>query len=222
MPNHTTNNQGYRIFCSQLHSVLEKYPNLKECMFGSEKGLKGILDIPDDKGRIIGSFLIVIRFSNNFPYQFPILYEVGGDIPNNPNWHKYEDESCCITVAPDEILKCKQGLSALKFIESYAIPYFANQIYRRETSLYKNGDYAHGLQGIFQFYEENLGNNIAQWINCYDFAFTKPTNSMNRNSICFCGSQQKYKRCHLQAVDFLKLIGQEQVCHDFNILFRQP
>lgn len=80
------------------------------------------------------------------------MFEPGGDIPQDADWHKNNDGSCCITVGPDEIEKCWYGITVTDFIVRYAIPYLANQIFRKQTGYYKNGEYAHGRQGLIQYY----------------------------------------------------------------------
>src|SRR6202008_2239035 len=105
--------------------------------------LKGVLDIPNDHNEIVDSFLIEIHFVKCFPYCFPVLYEIGGRIPDEADWHKFQDGSCCITVAPDEKLKCKNGINVSQFIRQHAIPYFANYLYKKITTKYKNGEYSH-------------------------------------------------------------------------------
>ena len=98
---------NYKAFCDQLDGVIVKYPNLSIKEMDERKILKGILDIPNDDLNIIGSYFIEIHFTNLFPFRFPKLFEIGGDIPSHIDWHKFSDNSCCITVQPDEIIKCK-------------------------------------------------------------------------------------------------------------------
>jgi hypothetical protein len=122
--------------------------------------LKGVLDIPNDNGEIVGHFLVEIYCSARFPFKFPIMHETGGDIPQDANWHKNRDGSCCITVWPDELKKCKHGITITEYIRDYAVPYFANQIYRAQVGHYRNGEYAHNRPGIFQYYFELQKNEL--------------------------------------------------------------
>lgn len=205
-----------------MNEVVRKYPNLK--INQDRNGisfLKGILDIPNDEDKFVGSFLIEVHFSAGFPYRFPILFEAGGIIPNEADWHKYKDESCCITVKPDEILKCKNGISVLLFIEKYGVSYFANYIYRKLTGKYKNGDYAHNSKGVFQFYEALFKTgNTKLWVQYFKNIFRNLKVECGRNNICFCGSEKKYKYCHLEIFNTLILIGEEQVISDFKQILK--
>ena len=80
--NHIVTLDNYKAFCNQLGGVIEKYPNLSIKVKDERKILKGILDIPNDDLNIIGSYFIEIHFTNLFPFRFPKLFEIGGDIPS--------------------------------------------------------------------------------------------------------------------------------------------
>lgn len=207
-------------FTDDLAKAIERYPNLQiQVTHDGTRFLRGILDIPDDNAAVVGSFFIEIYPSEGYPYRFPLIYEVGGDIRNEADWHKYADGRCCITVPPDEILKCKNGISIHQFIDNFAIPYFANQIYRKVNGHYKNGEFAHGPAGLFQFYE-NLFNsrNTEMWLDNYRYTFLGKKMPCGRNDKCFCESGVKFKMCHLKIFDNLRAIGQKEVFHHFNLI----
>lgn len=210
------------LFSNQLVDVVQKYPNLK--ILKDAEGVsyvQGILDIPNDINEIAGHFLIEVHCSEGFPNRFPILFETGGEIPIEADWHKYKDGSCCITVWPDEVLKCKNGISVLFFIEKYAIPYFANQIHKKQTGEYKNGEYAHGIKGISQFYETLLKTSDKElWIQYFKNVFRNLKVPIGRNDMCFCGSEEKYKNCHLDVFMTLRQIGEKRIVNDFNLIIK--
>lgn len=219
---HIMTTESYNIFCHQLDFVIKKFPDLKitETSDG-KKIIKGILDIKDTNKDVVGNFLIEIKFHSGFPNRFPLLYETGGDIPNEADWHKYPDGRCCITIEPDEILKCKNGITVLEFIENYCIPYFANQIYFKINHKYKNGAYSHGIYGLHEFYTEIFNSlDISSWRrDIYMFIYSKiPHQSLNDN--CFCSSGKSYKNCHYNIWEKLSLLGGRQLLKDINILIK--
>jgi len=213
---------NYILFNEQLRIAVKRYPNLK--IFQDRDGLsflRGILDIPNDNNEIVGHFLVEVRCSEKFPLRFPILFETGGEIPNEADWHKYKNGSCCVTVAANEIIICKNGITVPLFIEKYAIPYFANYIHKRLTREYKNGEYAHGIKGIGQFYESLMKTaNRDLWIQYFKNVFQELRVKCGRNDPCFCGSGGKYKHCHLEVFNNLLQIGEKQIRNDFNIIFK--
>jgi hypothetical protein len=207
------------LFSVQLQDVVRKFPNLNIRHKDGFPLVKGIIDIQNDEKEIVRSFSIEIHYKKGFPYRFPKLFEVGGDIPNIADWHKYESSACCITVEADEILKCKNGITVLQFIERHAIPYFANQIHRILHGFYKNGEYAHNAKGTEQFYSELFSStDHKKWIEYYEIVFKRKKAGCGRNDLCFCGSSKKYKQCHLKVFETLTLIGKEQVLKDFKII----
>lgn len=199
-------------FQNELQLVIEKYPGFHIKNRGGVNFLKGILDIPDTSGIIIGSFSIEIYLTEKFPKRFPKLYEVGGDIPVNANWHKYNDNSCCFTVEQDEILKCKDGITLIYFIDQIVKPYFSNQIYKKTTGSYLN-EYPHGNEGVRLFYTELFQNiDIEFWYKCCRLAFED--SRTRRNDKCYCQSGMKYKKCHKLVEEKLQIIGEKKVMND--------
>jgi hypothetical protein len=213
---------NYILFNDQLHDTVKKFHNLKIHQDNDGKSyLSGIIDIPNDINEIVGHFLVSIHCSEGFPYRFPNLFEIGGEIPNKADFHKYKDGRCCITVLPDEILNCKDGISLSLFIENYAIPYFANYIYKNQTGKFKNGEYGHNINGIIQFYSSLMKtDNTDLWIQYFKNAFRGLKVECGRNDFCFCGSEIKYKQCHYKVFNTLSQIGEKQVLNDLNLIIK--
>lgn len=203
-------------FENELESVVRVYPQLTIKETENGHYLKGILDIPDEDNKIVGSFAVEIFPTANFPYCFPKLFEVGGDIPCEANWHKYSDNSCCLTVSANEILLCKNGMSIVRFIKEVTIPYFANQLYRKREGKYLK-EYSHGALGVQEFYTDLFRTKDRKiWEEILKTAMGKI--KYERNKFCYCGSKTKYKKCHLLIENKLKDIGWEQIKKDFKLI----
>lgn len=206
---------SYEIFNAQLSDVLFHFPDLKVIEKDNKKFLKGVLDIPNSEGEIVYSFLIEIHCTKSFPYRFPKLYEIGGYIPCEADWHKYNDNSCCITVEPEEILICKNGITVLSFIRNQVIPYLANQSYRMLEGEYKD-EYPHGTEGYAMFYSNLMKtSDVKLWLQYVNYAFVEMAGKAERNKLCFCGSGIKYKNCHDKVFDQIRCIGKENILKDF-------
>jgi len=203
-------------FNAQINSFKKEYPCFQERNNKKYSFLKGILDIPNDDGEIAGSFSIEIHPTKNFPYAFPILYEVGNDIPCEADWHKYSDNSCCLTIPAEEILICKRGITIVEFVSNIAIPYFANQLHKKHTGHYMH-EYSHGGKGIQEFYAELFqSKDYNLWEQCIKVALGKI--KYGRNEKCYCNSGKKYKKCHFLIEDDVRKIGKEQIMIDFKIM----
>lgn len=201
----------YKLFENQLVDVCEKFPNLRVKTKDGRKYLKGIIDITNSEQENVRSFLIEIHYSKDFPYRFPLLLEVGNDIPCDPDWHKYNDNSCCITVEPDEILQCLNGITITQFIYNNVIPYFANQYHKIITGKYKN-EYPHGRGGLIMYYNELFQtSDISKWKLYIEYAFGIRKLNVGRNEKCICGNSIKMKNCHSKIFDKIKQIGKQNI-----------
>jgi hypothetical protein len=205
-----------RMFLNELSSVLTNYPDLVVKKKDGKDFLKGILDILDERGTVVRSFSVEIHSTEKYPYRFPKVYEVAGEIPRSPDWHKYDDDSCCFTVEQEEILLCHSGISLIYFIHKVVIPYFANQLYRIKTGHYLN-EYPHGLKGVIVFYKDLFkSDDLSFWEKCYTSAFIK--GKTGRNDKCYCCSGQKFKNCHLPVENKLKILSEERVLKDIKLI----
>jgi hypothetical protein len=215
MRNLTFSDKNTNPFQTELLEVVSKYPSLKIITEDNFSFLRGIIDIPDDDGSIIYSFFIEIHDSEYFPLGFPTLFEIGGEIPNEADWHKYEDGSCCITVPQDEKIICRNGITINLFIKNHVIPFFANYLYRKEKGHYKNGEYKHGFKGFEDFYKKLFkSEKISDWKRDVDYAFGQKNINLNRNDKCYCGSGLKYKKCHYLTFYELQFLGEVNVKKD--------
>lgn len=205
-----------KAFNEQLDSFVKEYPNFQKKTDSDNPYLKGILDIPDDEGIVAGSFSVEIHPTSDFPYAFPILYEVGGEIPCEADWHKYSDGSCCLTVRAKEKLMCKNGINLVWFVQNIAVPYFANQLYKKQTGKYLQ-EYSHGGEGIWEFYAELFhSRDYKVWRRCLENSFGN--SKFERNGECYCNSGKKYKKCHLPIENEIRSIGKTQIENDFKYM----
>lgn len=213
--------KGYSVFVSQLDAAIDKFPSLCRLLIAEKEILKGVVAIVDSDGKHWEDYEIEIHCSENFPFEFPILFETSGKIPKIGDWHIYEDTfSCCVKVRPEEILRCKKGITVTEYIREEVLPYLYNQTHRRVEGYYVNGEYAHGIRGIYQFYSDTLktDNDIRSTIQLMNFiaANDRP----DRTSPCFCGNKIKFRHCHREAFDKLKLLGKEVLESDSYIILK--
>lgn len=161
----------------------------------NESFLNGELDIIDDSGIHWETYNVDIKASESYPFTFPKLFETGNSFPHIIDWHVNKDDSCCVDVTPNEILICNRGLNVADYINKFAIPYLANQSYRRKEGFYKNGEYAHGASGIIQFYKSKLKpKNSYELIKMFNVFLNGY--SINRKEYCpFC-KKTKFRNCH--------------------------
>lgn len=216
------NLKANEIFIKQALEVIEHFPSLRLITDG-DIHIEGEIEISDESGRIWETFLVVIRPSEAFPYRFPLLFEVGGKIPRIPDWHINSDGSCCVDVEPSELIYCKNGITIVQYLIEKVNPFLSNQAYRIEEGCYANGEYPHGDEGIFRYYFTLLrAHNYPEVLQL--LAYIIKNERPSRVSNCFCGSGKKFRHCHRDAFDKIKLIDKEHLIQHFRkieTLFKQ-
>lgn len=198
---------GYDLFVSQMDDAIVAFPGLHKTEANNKSILKGTLQVVDKNGKHWEDYEVEIHASEKFPHQFPMLYETSDKIPKIADWHVYEDSfSCCVKILPEEILRCKNGITLVEYIKEEALPYLFNQTHRRVEGYYVNGEYGHGLMGIYEYYSEILKTeNVRRTVELIKYIATH--NRPFRTSQCFCGRKIKFRHCHREAYDKLKYIG---------------
>lgn len=158
--------------------------------------IKGTLPIIDGKGTLWDSFDVRIDVGTDYPKTLPTITETGRKISRSGDWHINEDDSCCVGTPAEQFRKLHGRITLLNWVEEFAIPFLANYIYRRDQGRYFNGEWPHGIKGIYADYAQLYG--IADLdLLLQRLRYCSDRTLMSRNSSCFCQSGKKYKRCYL-------------------------
>jgi hypothetical protein len=201
---------------TDLNKAFEIFPKLKP-FWSAEVGiwfLKGELDICDNAGDYWGTYAITILIPKNYPFCVPLVQEDSKKIPREDYRHIAKNGYCCLDIAHRLLYISRNGISIVDFIRQKVYPYFANQLYYDKHGCYAGDEYAHDFAGVKQFYRESLGlldNNSA--IAILKSILSKKT--PGRNEPCPCKSEKKFKRCHLESVEFLLALGRERLLKDW-------
>lgn len=212
-------NSSRKLFNDQWDSISGKYVGLKIESHNSTPILSGTIDLVGLDGITDDQYKIEIHWRELYPFQFPLVYETGGRIPKNIDWHIYQEGgNCCIKARPEERLICRKGITLDTFITEQVIPYFYNQTFRRQNGYFYK-ERKHGEVGNLEFYFEKLRTNDIDFVElCLkqttDFKGYKSTKK------CFCGSNRKYKKCHRSRVRQLSQLGRSYIESDLTIIQR--
>lgn len=193
-------------FTRDKKRALEEFSLLKDISSGAAFVLEGQLDVKDDKGRVIDTYVVRISQSVTYPKGYPVIEELEGKIPKNVNWHCNKDGTLCIAARPIEIIDCRNGINLSGFIKNRLIPHLAIQSYRRDFGEYPYGEYSHYEEGVREAYVEIL--DAKDWETAKEAIknfLRKP--KRGKNATCYCGSGKRYKRCHGRAGDPLRSIS---------------
>ncbi len=186
---------GISLFRAEAISISDAFPSLSFLEQAGKPVVAGQLELKDAEGLHHGSYFIEIHAVEEYPYRFPYVFETGGRIPRNIDWHIFEsDGHCCLKNQPEEILLCKTGINLQMFIEKEVKPYFFNQLYREKHGYFLQ-ERSHGLQGELEFFFDLL--RTTDLLKVYEFlVFVCKRLEPGRTTVCFCGSKEKYRRCH--------------------------
>lgn len=213
---------SYELFANQAASITEQLPKFTMGKDGSGRNyVKGVLEIVDVQGNYWESYEVEIHWKDGFPFSFPYVFETGGKIPRISDWHIYEDtKSCCIAVPPEEFIICKNGISLAQFIVNEVTPYFFNQTFRKVEGYYKNGEHNHGLLGVFEYFSSLLNTKTDARLTISLMIRIPFVERPGRTHRCFCGRDEKFRKCHRDAYDKLTLLGKDQLI-SYALLFSE-
>jgi len=97
-------------------------------------------------------------------------------------------------------------------------PYFFNQRYREDYGYFLK-ERSHGDKGNVEFFTEIFKTDdlllVANGLN-----FIKQRNELNRVSKCFCGSGQKYRKCHQEAFRTLDAFSEQELELFINMIMK--
>ncbi|KAB1157812.1 hypothetical protein [Flavobacterium luteum] len=200
----------YSVFEQEAKEVINKY---KELSFKIEDGIPcvfGTVILDDEYGNIEDTYQIEIKAVIDYPFSFPLLFETGGRIPRNIDWHIFEKTgNCCIASPPEEFIICNSGINLISFIENQVKNYFYSQIFRNQNGYFLK-ERSHGSKGWIEFFEETfMTNNIFN----IEFGLNQilEGKKIDRVSDCFCGSGKKYRKCHKKSYDVLSKLTLDNV-----------
>ena len=200
-----------KIFENDFQEVQELFPKLKAKWNPENLSwyINGTLDICDTKGEYWCSFDLAIFVPKSYPYCLPIVKEVSKHIKRGDEWHINHDGICCLDIDHKMLFLAIRGINILDFIRDYVYPYFANQYYKVKTEEYAGGEYQHHFEGIQQFYSEDLNIHDPVTATLILDAILNGT-IPGRNEKCIC-QKTKFKKCHLNAVEYLGRIPHERL-----------
>lgn len=201
-----------------VEKALKKYPTLYSV---EEEGvfiLKGSFIATESKSKVdVEIYEIVIRFSENYPFRFPIVIETSGKIPKEIDRHVKPDGSLCFSNPQDELSLSKHGLDLVWFLNEILNAHLCREFVREKTGKYPTGERSHGNEGIWEGYYDVFNTinkeKILEQLNL--ILYHRP---IGRNAACYCNNGKKYKTCHEKLESQIINIGREVAIKIFEFL----
>lgn len=206
-----------KIFKEEANLISTHYPTLSCKQVNGHSTVYGYLELTDANNKIVDSYEVEIHYSNGYPFRFPLVFEIGGRIPINIDWHVFEtDGHCCIATITEEILKSHKGITLAAFIENQVKPYFFNQTFRNVNGYFLK-ERSHGIKGSIEFFEEMFKTNNLKTILQF-LKFISKKVELKSTAKCLCGSNKKYKKCHRRSVQYLLPLSNEYINFIINLI----
>ncbi|HCL56518.1 MAG TPA: hypothetical protein DHW82_05860 [Spirochaetia bacterium] len=206
------------LYFNEKISLFEHYRHL---VFEENEGkirLTGRLRVIDQNGDEHGNFLVEIVFPDDYPYEFPKVYEKEGKIPVDSARHMNSDGSFALCFKYDEIFHIKKGLKVIYLIETLIIPFLSRQLFFDQFGEWVSGDRLFGDEGIVDFYQKELNTKDLKIIsNILETVLT--THKIAPNAPCFCKSGKKFKKCHRELFEHIKMkVPEKDMREDLKVI----
>lgn len=204
-------------FIKDIDLAMKFYLELQRIDYKGEiKVIGDITLMHDDIGKY-DRYSLSISFPKCYPYCFPKVIELSKKIPRISDRHVNEDNTLCFAVDPEERLICKNGIKFKYFLDKVLVPHLSRETYRSFSGKYEDGEYSHGLEGLWEFFSYKLDvsekDNIVK-----ELERILHEKWQGRNVPCFCGSKIKFKNCHLIKWNGLMVLGTDYLQRILEIL----
>lgn len=181
--------------------VEEAYPDLAWLPDADPPRFRGPFRIVED-GEVFAEYSLEVALPGDTPRGIPEVFEVAGTIPRNADRHVNANGSLCVVLPDAYWLHCPTGLSLVEFLKGPLRAHLAGQALAAMGKPWPVGEWAHGDDGIAEFYSRELQVTERGQLAMVLSLALKPRPPRQR--VCPCGSGEKLRRCHGQHVDRLR------------------
>jgi hypothetical protein len=146
---------------------------------------------------------VELRLPRNHPTGLPVVRETGGRIPRCDDRHiNTADGTACVLIPDERWRLWPVGAPLLSFLTGPLHSFFLAQSMVDEGEPWPFGQWAHGPQGVFQYYRELLKTSDLRVITTYlDYLSAK---KVKGHWACACGSGKKLRDCHFGQIKDLR------------------
>ena len=118
--------------------------------------LRGRFDI-EHQGSVVESFALDVELSTVSPRDLPVVRETGGRIPRvlDPH-HCASDGALCVLLPESYWFYFPAGLSLAEYLQGPLRDHLAGQALVLQGKPWPAGEWSHGLDGVWEFYEQIL------------------------------------------------------------------
>ena len=171
------------------------FPNLH--LFVNRDGLaeiNGVFPVRGVNGEELDRYNITIILSETYPKDLPVVREVGGRIPWDPDFHVELLTGKACVIFPDDRWRCfPNGSSFLEYLQIPLHNFYLGQTVHFETGKWPFDEWAHGLDGVYDYYHWLLKTDDN--VTVHRFLYVLGKLRLKEYWECPCGSGKKIRQC---------------------------
>lgn len=194
-----------------IRKALKYYPALKLVEDKELISVVGEIPLIHQSFGEFDRYSVSIRFTTAYPFCFPRVVETSKKIPRKLNRHINSDKTLCFGVYQDEYQCAQNGITFKYFLDKILVPHLSRETYRSMEGIYPDGERGHGVEGVWDYYFEHTGVTQKDDILTELNLVLKFQNAPGRNELCYCGSEKKFKQCHLDSYNKIMVIGYKRL-----------
>ena len=142
---------------------------------------------------ITDCFDIKLVIPSTYPEVLPVVRETGGRIDQSYE-HLNQDGTLCLATPIEKRLFFLEQQSLLGFVNHLIVPYLYGYCYWKKYGKHPFGERAHGVEGIIEYYRDDLGlgshlNILAMLAFLFEYGY-------RGHLPCPCKSGLKVRECH--------------------------
>jgi hypothetical protein len=181
-----------------LHVMLaEKFPRLHALKSGDYVLVEGTFDVNEGDVRIEG-FLIRVLLPTSYPLEIPTVWELGGRVPRQLDWHVNGNGTLCVGLPEELWLRFKGRFELKEFLEGPVRSYFVGVCEKLAGRPWPWEEWAHGAPALQEFYGKVIGTEDIECVKALLAMLEKDL--VKGHWRCPCGSGKEIRRCHLPTV----------------------
>ncbi len=204
---------------SDIDQAIKEYPGLEIINEAGALKLNGTLELIHPIHNVpFETFSVELYYPEQYPHCFPKVIETGGKIERSAARHVNvpDNNTLCLTVPPEERLLCRHGITTSSFIKDVLLPRLGEEYEVNSGGKYLH-EYSHNALGYWEFYFRKFNvKNPNRILEILDMMVKHNLPKGYEN--CFCGSGDKFKKCHQKSINEFSSLGNDYIKMQIQLL----
>jgi hypothetical protein len=178
------------------------FPELHPYERGEVVVVSGIFPLVNGS-KVVDRYRIEIELPKTYPKGIPVLREIGGRIPHDPDRHVGTDGKACPFLPDEYCYNHPEGMDLIEFLKGPVLTFFVCQgLVEMRQRWPPEAERGHGEKGIIAFYGELLGSEDRLVIQRHLEVLS--ANRLRGHWECPCGSGKRIRQCHWDRFEELR------------------